>query len=428
VTCARTLAGWLGRRPVIVAAGAYALSAAGFWLLVASGTHFLDLQVYRMGGQAVIHGTPLYSLRVFGLLFTYPPFAAVLFAILAPLPFTLVAVAVAAASMIALPVIFYLALRLPPVASWLDQGAAWRLAFAAAAAAVWLEPVQSALGYGQVNLFLAAAVLYDLRLPGTSRWKGAAIGLAAGFKLTPAIFAIYYLATRRYRAAATSGVAFAVSVALGFAAIPRSSALYWSRLFASTARVGQLQDAANESLAGALARTLHTSHITEAWLPLAAAAGLAGLALAALAQRRGDEAAGYSLCALTGLLISPVSWTHHWVIAVPAVLLGAVAAYRARTTAAGKLGLAAGAALVVIGWTRLVRQLPPTPRLHLDGWQILISELYVLAALGALALAAWVAVRARQATTTARAGPAPVGDEPVAVPAGGDLPASRHPA
>src|SRR5258708_15409539 len=91
VTGARTLAGWLGRRPVIVAAGVYAVSAAGFWLLVASGTHFLDLQVYRIGGQAVLHGTPLYSLRVFGLLFTYPPFAAGLFAILPPLPFTLAA-------------------------------------------------------------------------------------------------------------------------------------------------------------------------------------------------------------------------------------------------------------------------------------------------------------------------------------------------
>jgi alpha-1,2-mannosyltransferase len=428
VTGARTLTGRLGRRPVVVAAGAYAVSAAVFWLLVASGTHFLDLQVYRMGGQAVIHGTPLYSLRVFGLLFTYPPFAAVLFATLAPLPFTVAAAAVAAASMVALPVIFYLALRLPPVAAWLDVRAAWGLAFGAAAVAVWLEPVQSTLGYGQVNLFLAAAVLYDLRLPGTSRWKGAAIGLAAGFKLTPAIFAIYYLATGRYRAAATSGVAFAVTVALGFAAIPRSSALYWGRLFADTGRVGQLQDAANESLAGALARTLHTSHITWAWLPLAAAVGLAGLALAARVQRRGNEAVGYSLCALTGLLVSPVSWTHHWVIAVPAVLVGAVAAYRARTTAAGKLGLAAVTALVIIGWTRLVRQLPPTPRLHLDGWQILISELYVLAALGALALATWLAVRSRQATTAAPAGPAPIGDEPVAVPAGGDLPASGRPA
>jgi len=267
-----------------------------------------------------------------------------------------------------------------------------------------------------------------VRLADTSRWKGAAIGLAAGFKLTPAIFAIYYLATRRYRAAATSGVAFAVSIALGFAVMPHSSALYWGGLITDTARIGQLQDAANESLAGALARTLHTSHVTWAWLPLAAVVGLAGLALAARAQRRGNEAAGYSLCALTGLLISPVSWTHHWVIAVPALLIGAVAAYRARAVRAGKVGLAVVAALVIIGWTRLVRQLPPIPRLQLDGWQILISELYVLAALGALALTAWLAGRARQTTTAAQAGPAPAGDEPVAVPTGADLPVSRHPA
>jgi alpha-1,2-mannosyltransferase len=428
VTGARTLAGWLGRRPVIVVAAAYALSAGGFWLLVAGGTHFLDLEVYRMGGQAVIDGTPLYSLRVSGLLFTYPPSAAVLFAPLAPLPYPLCAAAVAAASMVALPVIFYLALRLPPVPSWLDARAALRLALAAAAMAVWLEPVQTTLGYGQVNLLLAIAVLYDLRLADKSRWKGAAIGLAAGFKLTPAIFAIYYLATRRYRAAATSGVAFALSIALGFAVIPHSSALYWGGLITDTARIGQLQDAANESLAGALARTLHTSHVTWAWLPLAAVVGLAGLALAARAQRRGNEAAGYSLCALTGLLISPVSWTHHWVIAVPALLIGAVTAYRARTLPAGKVGLAVVAALVIIGWTRLVRQLPPTPRLHLDGWQILITELYVLAALGVLVLAAWLAGRARHMTTAARADPAPAGDEPVAVPTGADLPVSRHPA
>ncbi len=245
-----------------------------------------------------------------------------LFAALAPLPSTVASAAVATGSMIALPVIFYLALRLPPVASWLDRPAAWRLAFAAAAVAVWLEPVQTTLGYGQVNLFLALAVLYDLSLPDKSRWKGVGIGLAAGFKLTPAIFGIYYLATGRYRAAATSGVAFAVSIALGFAVMPGGSALYWGGLFADTARIGQLQDAANESLAGALARTLHTSAVVSAWVPVAAIVGLVGLLLAGRGQRRGNEAAGYSLCAITGLLVSPVSWTHHWVIAAPALLLG----------------------------------------------------------------------------------------------------------
>ncbi len=434
MTGLRILASRPASRPIAMFAAVYAVSVAAFLLVIANGTQFVDLEVYRMGGHAVIDGGPLYSVHVAGLLFTYPPFAAVLFATLAPVPFPVAAAAVAAGSFIALPLIFYLALRLPPVASWLDAPAAWQLAFAAAAVAVWLEPVQSTLGYGQVNLLLAAVVLYDLRLPDTSRWKGAAIGLAAGFKLTPAIFGLYYLATRRYRAAATSGVAFAVTIALGFAVTPRSSALYWGGLFASTSRVGQLQDAANESLAGALARTLHTSHVVAAWLPVAAAVGLAGLVLAAMAQRRGNEAVGYSLCALTGLLVSPVSWTHHWVIAVPALLLGAVASYRARATRAGKLGLAAVTAIVAIGWTRLVRQLPPTARLHLDRWEIITSELYVLAALGVLAGAAWLAVRARAVRAGAisppgaasaaapRASPTAVGGEPMAVPATGESP------
>ena len=50
--------------------------------------------------------------------------------------------------------------------------------------------------------------------------------------------------------------------------------------------------------------------------------------LAVRAARRGDEVAGFSLCALTGLLISPISWSHHWVLAIPALLLFALNALR----------------------------------------------------------------------------------------------------
>ncbi len=392
------LAAWLASRPVWGLAVVYALSATAFCLVLATGTaHFLDLQVYRMGGLAVLHGgrldgAALYTLRHLGLPFTYPPFAAVLFAPLAAMPLTVSAALMTAGGVIVLPVLLHLALRLLPVAGWLDPAQAWRLAFAAAAAAVWLEPVQSTLGYGQIDLFLAAAVLYDLSLPDSSRWKGVGIGLATGFKLTPAVFAIYYLATRRYRAAATSGVAFAASAALGFTVLAASSVRYWGGLFLSTSRVGQPEVGANESLAGALARTLHTPSVTWTWLPLAAAVALTGLVLAAMAQRRGNEAAGYSLCALTGLLVSPVSWTHHWVIAVPALLLGAVAAYRARSTLAGKLGLAATAFVVLIGWTRLAR-IPSTDWLHLSPLAMVTNEVYVLTAVAALLIAGWLAAR-----------------------------------
>ena len=39
--------------------------------------------------------------------------------------------------------------------------------------------------------------------------------------------------------------------------------------------------------------------------------------------------AGWLTCALTGLLVSPISWDHHWVWIVPALALLADAAVRA---------------------------------------------------------------------------------------------------
>lgn len=51
------------------------------------------------------------------------------------------------------------------------------------------------------------------------------------------------------------------------------------------------------------------------------AAGAIGLAAAALLDRGGYEFPGLLMAALTGLLISPISWDHRWVWVVPAVVL-----------------------------------------------------------------------------------------------------------
>ena len=55
----------------------------------------------------------------------------------------------------ALPVMLYLALRLPGSPPLRDHRAAWQLALAAAAAGIWLEPVHSTLFYGQVDVLIA---------------------------------------------------------------------------------------------------------------------------------------------------------------------------------------------------------------------------------------------------------------------------------
>ena len=141
-----------------------------------------------------------------------------------------------------------------------------------------------------MDIVLAAAVLYDLALPDTSRWKGAAIGLAAGIKLTPAIFAAYLLLTGGTGPLPPRPLCSPGRLAAGFAVLPASSAWYWAGEFASPGRISPVQDPENQSLLGVLSRTLHTADVVPLWLPLAAAVAVTGLALAAAAGRSGDEA------------------------------------------------------------------------------------------------------------------------------------------
>jgi alpha-1,2-mannosyltransferase len=130
------------------------------------------------------------------------------------------------------------------------------------------------------------------------------------------------------------------------------------------------------------------------WLLVAVMVAVAGLGLAARAQRRGDEGLGFSLCAVTGLLISPMSWTHHWVLAVPTLLLAALALYRHRACRplAWRLGVGALAVLAIVGWARLARQIPASGWLHLSVRGLFDSDIYVLAGLIALGLGAWSAL------------------------------------
>src|SRR6185437_13043838 len=96
--------------------------------------------------------------------------------------------------------------------------------------------------------------------------------------------------------------------------------------------------APNQSLRGVLTRLAGSVAWAQwPWLAAAAAAGLAGLAAAVALHRRGRAFAGLTGCALTALLVSPISWDHHWVWVAPGLALvidaGArAAAARARAT------------------------------------------------------------------------------------------------
>jgi alpha-1,2-mannosyltransferase len=332
----------------MAAVASFLLAVAGYALLVHAYPQYywrqIDTAVYRDGGIAVRNQPAmLYALRLgpAKLPFIYPPFAALLLAAGSGASFAAWQVGFAVLTIGLLPVVTYLSLGLAGRPAGLARAAA---AFAIAAVGLWLEPVAMTLFFGQLNLVLLALVAGDLALPDRIKVKGIGIGLAAGIKLTPLIFIPYLLCTRRVRAAAVSALTFAVTAGLGFALLPHASAVFWREQFTQLGSSHFHLD--NQSLNGVILRLTRAGSDAHAyWQVAAVVAGLAGLATAIAASRRGHELLGLVACAATGLLVSPISWSHHYVYVVPALVLAACGPRR--------LGYRIlGAALVVglFGW------------------------------------------------------------------------------
>ncbi len=374
----------LAERPVLVAASACLLSFAVFCAAQrVAEVSMIDLLVYRAEGEAVRAGADLYAMRTTtaNLPTTYPPFAALLFTPLTLLGVPEMRALGTAANLLLVVALAHLSLRLVG----LDRpGALWWTA----AAAVWCEPVWSTLRYGQVNLLLTVAVLWDFTRRDGHRWAGAGIGLAAAVKLTPALFAVLLLAAGLVQAArhrtwnpwlrqaAVATATFATATAGAAVVLPRDSRRYWTEMVFVASRVGQAEDTANQSLRGVLARLLHTGDPGWWWTAAAGLVAVAGLAVAVTAALRGDTAGAVVGCAATALLISPVSWSHHWVWCVPML---ALLAARTRTP------WVACVALVFCSYTLWwIPHGTGRPELALSGGQMALSALYALAAAGVL--------------------------------------------
>jgi alpha-1,2-mannosyltransferase len=295
----------------------------------------LDLDVYRTAGRAIWHGYDLYGSRVrvrqYG--FTYPPFAALLFAVPARLPFVVDLVLMTVASLLSLRLVIRLsapalvrALRAPRPA--------WALG--GVVVLVVCEPVRATLWDGQINLLLAAMVLWDLLAP-SHRWRGALVGVAAAIKLTPAIFVLYLLIRRQFRAALTAVGGFAAATVLAWAVLPHDSARFWLHTLESGTGIGD--ESRSSNLYGFFLRELPRAAAAGAWLVTALVTLSVGLVVAARVSSRGHEPFALGIVGVTGCLVSPVTWTHHWVWCIPWLVgVAAVALEQAR---AGRIGLAA---------------------------------------------------------------------------------------
>ncbi|WP_156077186.1 glycosyltransferase 87 family protein [Saccharothrix sp. NRRL B-16314] len=288
--------------------------------------YMYDLDIYRQGGRAVLDGGSLYADRFNGQPFTNTPFSALLFAGLALLSMEAARVVMTVLTVASLGVAVWRAGLLSGLLSGRRTTGSALAAFPAVAVCavfavgLWSEPVQSSLAYGQVNVVLMALVLLDFSLPDRHRGKGVAIGLAAAVKLTPGLFAVYLLLTGRVRAAAVAGGTMLATVGLGFALAPVESADYWGGVFLQSSRIGgDVYYFGNQSLRGLLGRlTSPEEWVFTVCLPVVVVVvAFLGMRAAVRLHRVGDELGAVLTCALTALLVSPLSWHHHWVWCVP---------------------------------------------------------------------------------------------------------------
>lgn len=333
--------------PLLLAASV--LARLAWTYLLPNGANFVDLHVYLGGAQALDDGT-LYAYVYaeqtpdFPLPFTYPPFAALVFYPLSLLPFDVVALGWTLGVMAGLYGVVWLSQRI------LGLTGGHRSAMLFTAVGIWTEPLRSTFDYGQINVLMVLLVL--LAVYTTRDWlAGLAIGVAAGIKLTPAIAIVYLIGVKRFRAALLAVATLAATAALSIAVIGQQARFYFTDLLGDAARIGPIGTSFNQSWRGGISRILgHDAGYTiPVLIALAITAVIAYLAWRALASEPGepDRLGLILVVSLFGLLLSPVSWTHHWVWLIPLLIWLIQGPYRYLTEA--KAIAAAWAVLILIG-------------------------------------------------------------------------------
>ena len=301
------------------------------WILVAKQLahriHFsmpLDFQVYRDAAKSLVHGGDTYDQRfTFAhLSFTYPPAALIVFG---ALTFAPVATGVSLwwiLTSLALMAVVYLAVR---TSTDLSPTSSMALALVlSGASALLLEPVRSNFDFGQINVFLMLLVALDTFVVG-GRSRGVLVGVATAIKLTPLIYVMYYVLERKRSSVIRSVGTMVVITTIAWLALPRDSLLYWLHQAFSPGHKGDASVPANQSWYGLID---HFSGSLGVWtLPLWVGADFVTFAVGCylvgryLGQNRRVEAV--VTLALCELLMSPISWTHHWswIVLLPVVIV-----------------------------------------------------------------------------------------------------------
>lgn len=313
----------MGKRGQVIVVVLLALAALAFDAAFAVRHGFFDLNVYHGAiNYWVNEGGEIYDFvrrsSTYG--FTYPPFAA-----LAMLPMAFLAwpAAVVIGSVMTVAVtVWFMRRLLDP----LIRRRGWTPWFAVAVSLCLLavyEPMRETFLFGQVNMLLVGLVALDLLvlLRRGSRFAGMGIGLATAIKLTPGMFIVYLLITKRWRAAVVASATALVATLIAAVAAPDASREFWTSALWETDRVGAYSYISNQSLQGVIARLDPTEPSRLLWAASVVVVLLVWGVRSRAAAARGDEVLGLALTGIVSVLISPVTWVHHLVWAIAAFVL-----------------------------------------------------------------------------------------------------------
>lgn len=331
----------------------------------------VDMIIYREGVKAFMEGREVYSEPMFAgdiaLPFIYPPFGA-----LVMVPLTMfewmshdmagnIMIVISNALVLAC---LYLVLRaiLPKQSPWLvpATAAVWGLAMI-------IEPIRLNNGFAQINVVIMALVVLDL-VP-RKRWlpQGWLIGVAAAIKLTPLAMLWFFLLRKDFKAIFTAAASALIATAIAAAVRWDATVEFFSVTLlgmGTTSNFGvNSAYQSNSSVKGAIMRLFTSQEALDnnglasnaLWLLAAfTVIGVGGLLMVKL-MRRGMDVDAWLVGALVMLLISPVSWSHHWVWLT---LILPVFTYRAWTWR--NLHWSAGFLLAVLAaWWAMVLVVPP---------------------------------------------------------------------
>ena len=311
-----------------------------------------------------------------------------------------------------------------------------------------LEPFTQSVGFAQVNTAMMALVMIDVAAPPSWKGRGVASGLAAAIKLTPAIAVLIFLLRRQWRSAITMVATSLAVTLLSWVISPGESARFFFDAMWDPQRAGDAYYTSNQNLKGFVARALPENTWSIAWAitvalalvaavwlclciqaaatsvvtphviyddaapgPLNAAAPATGAtvyaASAALAAPAGDAvelAASDAVAApvlpenlatlLTaavimtlGLLVSPITWSHHWVWGLASVVALIAVALRLKSAPLAALALVQGALFIMAPhWWFSHGQVN---ELHWNVVEQLVGSSYTLAAIASGVALAW---------------------------------------